>query len=110
MYFIEFFQDMYEICKSNMIEAKAQMTVISGSTCVLFDGTYRLATAAPGSGKTIAFNSTNDLTKRPDSKYVHGMNGVHFPGTVISVRFPLTVGDGSLVEELQDENNVDRLQ
>lgn len=105
VYFMEFFQDMYELCTSQKLEKKAQMTLISGSTYILFDGTYRLADGVPGTGKTIAFNQANDLNERPDPKYVHGMNGVHFPGTIISVRFPFTLGEGAMVEELQDEKN-----
>lgn len=103
VYFIEFFQEMFEICTTNRLSSTAQMTVVSGSTYILFDGTYRLTNSVEGAGKTIAFNKNNDLYQRPDPDYVKGMDGIHFPGTVISVRFPFTLGDGAMVEEIQDE-------
>ena len=102
VFFIEFFQEMYEQCVARS-DRKAQMTVVSGSTYVLFDGTYRLAEREEGKGKVIAFNEENDLMLPPSSAHVRGMNGTHFPGTIISVRFPFSVGYGAMVEELQDE-------
>ncbi|MBA4058687.1 MAG: hypothetical protein C0490_28480, partial [Marivirga sp.] len=65
---------------------------------------YRLATNEDGN-KVIAFNSANDLGQKPDSNYVRALEGVHFPGTIISVRFPLSLSEGTMVEEIQDEND-----
>lgn len=102
VFFMEFFQEMYEQC-STQSDRKAQMTVVSGSTYVLFDGIYRLAEPEKGRGKIIAFNEENDLMRPPSPSHVKGMNGVHFPGTIISVRFPFSVSHGAMVEELQGE-------
>ena len=104
VHFIDFFQEAYEFCRLASDDGHAKMAIVSGGTYIFFDGKHRL-TARPGLGKTIAFNADNDLTQRPDPRYVKGLDGVHFPGTIISVRFPLTLGEGAMVEEIQDEKN-----
>lgn len=104
VHFIDFFQSVYEYCKCASDQGQAKMAILSGGTYIYFDGTHRL-TPRPGLGKTIAFNSDNDLAQRPDPRYVKGLEGVHFPGTIISVRFPLTLGEGAMVEEIQDEKD-----
>lgn len=102
VHFIDFFQQVYEFCKKSSDDGQAKMAIVSGSTYILFDGKYRLA-EREGAGKIIAFNAANDLTQRPDPKYVKALEGSYFPGTIISVRFPLTLGEGAMVEEIQDE-------
>ena len=84
---IEFFQKVHSECNAGG-EAKATMAILSGKTHILFDGTYRLI-GTPDGRKTITFNKENDLNCPPDSTYVKGLRGVFFPGTIISVRFPL---------------------
>ena len=64
-----------------------KMCVVSGSTHILFDGTYRTAQNARSRSR-IAFNAINSLADPPDSRYVHHMS-VRFPGTLVSLRFSL---------------------
>jgi hypothetical protein len=64
------------------------MALLSGSTFILFDGTYSMQASAGGKS-IIAFNKANDLEQRPDRKYVRGLDGVEFPGTMICLQFPL---------------------
>lgn len=87
---IEFFQKMCEECASDGGNG-ARMCILSGSTYLLFDGKYRLK-ESPGRGKVIAFNAENTLHKRPDPAYVRSLGSLAFPGTVISIRFPLSAG------------------
>jgi len=87
---IEFFQRMCEECAADGL-ANAKMCILSGSTFLLFDGKYRLREVA-GHGKVIAFNAENSLDKRPDPKYVRSLGALEFPGTIISIRFPLSAG------------------
>ncbi|HZV98624.1 MAG TPA: hypothetical protein VFF74_06500 [Methylophilaceae bacterium] len=86
---IEFFQKIYDENAVNG-EKKAKMAILSGSTHILFDGKYKLS-AIGTAPRRIAFNPQNDLTFPPDSDYVRGMKGIHFPGTIISIRFPLSI-------------------
>jgi hypothetical protein len=106
VYFIDFFQQMHDFCAKEGTNSKAKMSIVSGGTYILFDGTYRLTTRSDGN-KVIAFNTDNDLDQKPDPKYVRALEGVHFPGTIISVRFPLSLGAGAMVEEIQDEKDDD---
>lgn len=102
---IEFFQMVYRECTvENTNNASAKMAILSGGTYILFDGTHRLIEQQIEGRvvKRVTFNSENDLSVLPDSKYVKGLKGIHFPGTIISVRFPL--GEGSTV--VKGESNV----
>lgn len=82
---LHFFQAMHSECSGTPESAK--MAIVSGGTCICFDGTYRLA---DHQGRTaIAFNSANDLLEKPDSRYIISLDDVGFPGTLISIKFPL---------------------
>ena len=65
-----------------------KMAILSGSTHILFDGTYNLKekNIDNTSVKTIAFNKDNDIKKKPNSKYVKILNN-RFPGVIISTNF-----------------------
>lgn len=85
---IEFFQRVHSECALAGSSEPARMVLVSGSTFVLFDGTYKMSANVDGNG-VIAFNQGNDLKQKPDSKYVRRLDGVSFPGTLISIKFPL---------------------
>ena len=83
---IEFFQKLGQSGKSKV---PPRMCVVSGNTCIHFDGKYQLQRQTPASGLTrriIAFNSANDLAERPDERYVKHMKE-RFPGTLITMHF-----------------------
>jgi len=84
---IEFFQRVHNECKGSS-GRDAKMTIISGSTRVLFDGKYRMAEDESGT-RIIAFNASNDLKKKPDAAYVIPLDSAFLPGTVIGIQFPL---------------------
>ena len=92
---IEFFQKVHAECALSS-EIRATMAIISGATHILFDGKYALS--APDRGpRRIAFNSENDLEIPPDRDYVKHLSSVSFPGTIISIRFPLTTASTNAV-------------
>lgn len=67
------------------------MTIISGGTKLMFDGTYPMQDQETPSGqsrKVLAFNSENDLSLAPDPAYVGRFAGF-FPGTLVSLEFYL---------------------
>lgn len=83
---IRFFQD---VCSEyHQGERKAEMALVSGSTHIRFDGTYGLRQDSMGRW-TIAFNQSNTLADPPDRKYVRHLQDAFFPGTVVSIRFPV---------------------
>jgi hypothetical protein len=94
---IDFFQKVFDECALGS-KNQAKMAIISGGTYILFDGKYKMRESA-GRGKVIAFNATNNLYDKPDPQYVRPLQGLHFPGTIISIRFPLsTVSTVALAE------------
>lgn len=94
---IEFFQMVYKECTASDGKVdRARMAILSGGTYILFDGSHQLVELENGV-KTVTFNAENSLDVLPDPKYVRGLKGVHFPGTIISIRFPLR--EGSIVNK-----------
>lgn len=89
---IEFFQKLHIECGNNLGNQKTTMVVVSGATYVLFDGTYKMQETSSGKW-IIAFNPTNDLSHKPDAKYIRHLDNAFFPGTLISVKFPMLNGD-----------------
>lgn len=94
---IELFQKVHEECAIDA-SAAATMVILSGSSAVLFDGIYKMKPNEDGV-KIIAFNQGNDLSQRPDAKYVRTLRGVAFPGTLISLRFPLSTARSTVSVE-----------
>ncbi len=92
---IEFFQRVHAECSVEE-GPPARMAVLSGSTCIVFDGAYRMEESASGA-RVIAFNAFNDLQTKPDAKYVRQLEGVAFPGTLVSLKFPLSTVRNTVV-------------
>lgn len=84
---IQFFQKIQQECNNND-DLPAKMAIVSGSTHVLFDGTYQMRRDEKGR-KIIAFNQENSLLQPPDKQYVRSLQNTHFSGTIISIRFYL---------------------
>lgn len=86
---IEFFQKISE--ETGYIgEKRAKMAILSGNTHITFDGKYKLS-AIGNSPRRIAFNIENNLLFPPDKDYVKSLKNLNFPGTIISIRFPLSI-------------------
>lgn len=87
---IQFFDLMYQaFTQGASSEVRPVMKLLSGSSQILFDGTYEMRINPTTKLGEIAFNKDNDLTKRPDPTYVNGFKKVKLPGTCLSIKFPL---------------------
>ena len=84
---IEFFQRVHGTTVLEGMQP-ARMSIISGRTAIYFDGKHRMAPDSTGRD-IIAFNSANALSKPPDKSHVKCLTEAHFPGTIVSIRFPL---------------------
>ena len=84
---IEFFQRVHSECISGN-RTCAKMAILSGNTHILFDGTYKLQPDELGRN-VLAFNSNNDLSQKPDERYIKNLGNMSFPGTIIGIRFPM---------------------
>lgn len=80
--FIEAFITMGQTFKD---KEKPIMTLLSGSSLIMFDGKYKMEEKTPGN-KTIAFNESNDLRQKPDDNYVTMIKS-RFPGVIINIEF-----------------------
>ena len=84
---IQFFQDVHAETQGKGTQS-AKMVIVSGRTRMLFNGKYTMAPSLDGR-QIIAFNSANNLEVPPDRAYVECLKGLEFPGTIVSIRFPL---------------------
>lgn len=91
---LKFFQDMHDNLRvlKGKNEEKPRMSLISGSTHISFDGTYKLQKRLTTDGEsefyTYPFNDRN-LEKEPDRAYLKQMKNARFPGVMLNIRFPL---------------------
>ncbi len=85
---IDFFQQVAQEC-AHELATHARMCIVSGKTHILFDGRYKLVRGQDGR-EVIAFNKENSLSTRPDSGCITHFKKAKFPGTMISIRFPLS--------------------
>ncbi|WP_037036048.1 hypothetical protein [Rahnella sp. WP5] len=91
---LKFFQDMHDNLERirGVNEEKPRMSLISGSTHISFDGTYKLQRRLTMDGEsefyTYPFNDQT-LEKEPDRAYLKEMKKARFPGVMINIRFPL---------------------
>lgn len=91
---LKFFQDMHDNLSriNGKMDEKPKMSLISGSTHIVFDGTYALRTRLINDGQSevvsYPFNNVG-LEKEPDRAYLKRMKGASFPGLMINIRFPL---------------------
>ena len=98
---IKFFQDVHDATPlASTVPAK--MAIVSGRTHILFDGKHSMVPDSNGR-EIIAFNTTNSLKQPPDRSHVKCLSGVEFPGTIVSVRFPLSE---EATQEVRKENDL----
>lgn len=97
--FMEAFMNMGRTVNNDIPE----MTLVSGKSQILFDGTYILKEEVINgeSIQVIAFNKNNNLKEKPDKKYVKDV-GVKFPGVIINVEFFV---DRNYLERFKEEND-----
>lgn len=82
------FIDSFSKLGKKMDGDNPKMSILSGKTHILFDGTYNLEEKQIGDSKIklIAFNKNNNIKEKPDQKYVKLLKN-YFPGVIISVNF-----------------------
>jgi hypothetical protein len=89
---IRFIESFFKLGSSNSIGFRSKLTLISGNTRIIFDGTYPLA-EKPGDTnklKVMTFNEYNDIRELPDDKFVTFVPQTFFPGTLISAKIYIT--------------------
>lgn len=88
--FIKFFDKVSNDCHAS-IRNKPQMTIISGTTQLKFDGSIGMVENVDGLN-LMAFNTSGSLSDAPDKKYVKNLGEYQFPGVLIGIKFPIKDG------------------
>jgi hypothetical protein len=88
--FIKFFDKVSNECHANS-NNHPQMTIISGSSQLKFDGSIGMVENEEGLN-LMAFNTSGNLADAPDKKYVKNLGEHHFPGVLIGIKFPIKDG------------------
>ena len=93
---IQFIESFFNIKGSNGKDDVSQMTLLSGNTNILFDGTYEIQEKIRDNQryKMMTFNNSGNIEEKPDNKYVRHIEH-HFPGTIF--RAKILINDDDLV-------------
>ena len=91
---IEFIESFFNIKGDTSVDSTSRMTLASGHTRIVFDGTYKtIETEDNGEKyKMMTFNKSGNIREIPDKKYVQNSN-LYFPGTFISANILLNDDD-----------------
>lgn len=92
---IRFIESFFNIRGSQFDDNISRMTIVSGNTKIVFDGSYSITDGRSSDGtshKMMTFNNTGNIEEKPDNKYVtHTKN--YFPGTMICAELLLNDDD-----------------
>lgn len=89
---MEFIESFFALKGDNLQDTNSRLTLFSGKTRIMFDGTYapqtRTMEEPDGSikeAKVMTFNHSSDIREQPDRKFVNFAKEF-FPGTMISAK------------------------
>lgn len=86
---IQFIDSFFNLKGDNKKDNISSLSILSGNTRIVFDGTYRLRDRFKGKQmkkfKMMTFNDSGDISMAPDKKYVT-FTEQYFPGTLISAK------------------------
>lgn len=92
---IRFIESFFNIKGSQEDDNISRMTIVSGNTKIVFDGTYNITEGKSSDGTShqmMTFNKSGSIEDMPDNKYVTYTKN-YFPGTMISVELLLNDDD-----------------
>ena len=92
---IRFIESFFNIKGTQEEDNVSNMTIVSGNTKIIFDGTYSITDGISSDGTThkmMTFNDSGSIEDMPDNRYVMYTNN-YFPGTMISVELLLNDDD-----------------
>ena len=91
---IQFIKSFFNIKGNLDVDNISKMTIISGNTQIVFDGTYGITEKIDGNKHydMMTFNESGSIEDRPDSSFVK-TSDLYFPGTIISANILLNEDD-----------------
>lgn len=97
---IRFIDSFFDLKGDQNHDNISYLSIVSGNTKIIFDGTYRLIDVVKGekrnSYKMMTFNETGSIEDKPSKKYVTFVDN-YFPGTIISAKI--------CIKEVNTENS-----
>lgn len=93
---IRFIDSFFNIKGSKSVDNYSKLSIVSGSTRIVFDGEYSITEKTNGVGETfkvMTFNKSGNIEDKPDSKYVFFCKNYFFPGTIINAKILLNDDD-----------------
>ena len=88
---ITIIENFFNMKGSGRKDNVSQMMLVSGSTCINFDGTYEIQKKLDENGNQMSvmtFNDTGNIEDKPDEKFVY-CNNSFYPGTLYSITLML---------------------
>ena len=84
---IQFIESFFNIKGDKEKDDFSTLTILSGNTSIVFDGTYGITRAKVNgdSYKLMTFNDSGNINNKPDEKFVKFVDD-YFPGTIISAK------------------------
>lgn len=86
---IRFIESFFKLKGDEQCDNVSKMTLTSGRTRIIFDGSYKIVEKERGSNnkkyKMMTFNDTGNIEEKPDSKFVRYEKN-YFPGTMLSAK------------------------
>lgn len=92
---IRFIDSFFNIKGTEDADSISKMTIASGKSRIVFDGTYGIKTKKNTDGnvyKVMTFNDSGNIEDKPNNKYVFN-DDLYFPGTMISAKILLSEDD-----------------
>ena len=92
---IRFIESFFNIKGSQRDDNISRMTIVSGNTKIVFDGSYSITDGKSSNGtchKMMTFNKSGSLDDKPDNEYVKHTD-YYFPGTMICAELLLNDDD-----------------
>ncbi|WP_020597188.1 hypothetical protein [Spirosoma panaciterrae] len=101
---IRFIDSFFSLKGDTEYDNLSSMTIISGNTRIIFDGSYQIETKEIiRDGKThrfkvMPFNQTGDIEEQPDKKLVKFVPD-YFPGTMLSAKICIKPGNTAPIQQ-----------
>ncbi len=92
---IRFIESFFNIKGSQEADNVSRLSIVSGKTRIVFDGTYNITPKTNLNGdtfKVMTFNDSSNIEEKPDSNFVFCIDD-YFPGTLISAKILLNDDD-----------------
>lgn len=98
---IAFIESFFNLKGSQENDSQSYLSILSGNTRIIFDGSYRIKEVVKGMSKKtykmMTFNEEGSIEKKPDKNFVTFVDN-YFPGTMISASICIKEDNSQKVE------------